>query len=132
MIKALALELGLEVVVCQAKSNSAYTTMEHSGTSDFPLADASIASPSVLLRELQQEKQRLRREKLSAEHLDGEMSAGERAGILARFASGKTLVVCNCGVLTDWIGCAVKSSTGSMQSMQRQTRDYCTSTAPVI
>lgn len=38
---------------------------------------------------------------VSAEHLDGGMSADQRDAILARLASGETLVVSNCMVLTE-------------------------------
>lgn len=41
-----------------------------------------------------------------AEHLDGTTPAGEREAILGRLMSGKTLVVVNCGVLTEGFDCA--------------------------
>lgn len=40
-----------------------------------------------------------------AEHVDGEMSAVERDAVLARLRSGRTLVVCNCNVLTEGFDC---------------------------
>ena len=72
---------GNGVIVCQSCQSLQSTAMDSNGTSDFPLADASIASPSALLRELQQEKQRLRREKLSSEptiRLTGRRTAAKR------------------------------------------------------
>jgi superfamily II DNA or RNA helicase len=38
---------------------------------------------------------------VAAEHLDGATSEREREGILSRLASGETLIVCNCMVLTE-------------------------------
>lgn len=38
---------------------------------------------------------------IPTEHLDGKTSADERDGILGRLASGATLIVCNCMVLTE-------------------------------
>jgi len=46
---------------------------------------------------------------IPAEHLDGSLSAADREAILARLASGETLVVSNCQVLTEGFDCpAVK------------------------
>lgn len=42
---------------------------------------------------------------IPAEHLDGETPLRERAAILARIESGETLVVSNCGVLTEGWDC---------------------------
>jgi DNA repair protein RadD len=49
---------------------------------------------------------------IAAEHLDGETPNDERDAILARLASGETLVVSNCAVLTEGWDCpAVKCCT---------------------
>lgn len=45
--------------------------------------------------------ERFRAAGIAAEHLDGETDIATRAGILGRLASGETLVVCNCAVLTE-------------------------------
>lgn len=38
---------------------------------------------------------------ISAEHLDGETSSDERASVMARFRSGETLILCNCGIVSE-------------------------------
>ena len=38
-----------------------------------------------------------------AEHLDGKTPQDQREKILARFKAGKTLIICNCGVLTEGV-----------------------------
>lgn len=40
-------------------------------------------------------------EGVPAEHLDGDMTSVDRDAVLGRLASGETLVVCNCNVLTE-------------------------------
>jgi len=42
---------------------------------------------------------------VAAEHVDGEMDAAERDGILRRLRAGQTRVVCNCNVLTEGFDC---------------------------
>jgi len=48
---------------------------------------------------------RFRAAGVPAEHVDGEMATGERDAVLARLRSGKTLVICNCNVLTEGFDC---------------------------
>jgi DNA repair protein RadD len=60
-----------------------------------------------------------------AEHLDGETPLPERAGILARLASGETKVVSNCMVLTEgWdcppVGCCILARPTKQMGLFRQ------------
>jgi superfamily II DNA or RNA helicase len=38
---------------------------------------------------------------IPAEHLDGETETGDRRDVLQRFESGKTIVLCNCGIISE-------------------------------
>jgi DNA repair protein RadD len=44
---------------------------------------------------------RFREAGVAAEHVDGEMPAGERAAVLGRLRSGETTIACNVGILTE-------------------------------
>jgi hypothetical protein len=70
-------------------------------------------------------RDRFRAAGVTAEHLDGETPAAERAALLGRLASGKVRVVTNCAVWTEGvdvpeIGCVIQARPTQSSCLHRQ------------